>query len=283
MYVPDTAFFLPAEHPASDGDGAAVLRAMPTCHGSWSTQQQHGGVTSAVLTWVLERAARSAGLTDGHLARIAVEFLRPAPVGEIRLRASVVRPGRRVALLRAEMGDGAQTFSTAQAWWRRRASGVVPGSARDDVEPLVAPGEVPAAGPDSDLARLLLRGYMAAVDWRPVTGHLDRPGPCTVWARPRIQLIAGEPISPTQLAMLVTDAGSAVSAVLDFRSRLFSNIDLVVSLLREPAGEWISMRAETMIDDAGGGTTTTVLGDEKGPFGASLHTLFVAPHDSPTA
>jgi len=276
--VLDPAFFLPIEGMPTGADGTTVLRATPSSHGPWSDQQQHGGAASAVLTRALERAAEAAGLTGGHLARIAVEFLRPAPVGDVQVSAEVVRPGRRVALLRAELSDGSRTCAVAQAWWRRSVPGLVPDLGGADVEPLPAPETVASARADSDLARFLFRGYIAALDWRPVAGTLVEPGPCTVWARPHIPLVAGEDISPTQLAMLVADAGSGVSAVLDFRTHLFSNIDLVVSLLRPPAGEWISMRATTSIDNAGGGSTTTVMGDVKGAFGYTLHTLFVAPH-----
>ena len=278
----DPAFFLPVGSPAGGtprGDGGtAVLRATPSSHGPWSDQQQHGGATSAILTRAVEQAAEAAGLTGGQLARIAVDFLRPVPIGDVRIRAEVIRPGRRVALLRAELDDGNRPCAVAQAWWRRSAPGVVPDIGLPGTAPLPAPETVAPAEADSDLGRLLFRGYISAVEWRPVTGGLLEPGPCTAWARPRIPLVQGETISPAQLAMLVADAGSGASAVLDFRTHLFSNIDLVVSLLRQPEGEWISLAAQTTVDNAGGGTTTTVLGDAKGPFGFTLHTLFVAPH-----
>ncbi|WP_083749325.1 thioesterase family protein [Frankia sp. CcI49] len=282
MNTSDQAFFLPVGTvPAGAGAGsadAAVLRATPTSHGPWSERQQHGGATSAVLTRALEQAADEAGLVGGHLARIAVDFLAPVPVGDVQVKAAVVRPGRKVALLRAEVGDGERTWASAQAWWRRVAPGTVPDLGLTQLEPLPAPETVHSAIPDSDIARFLARGYIAAVDWRPVDGHVVEPGPCTVWARPQVPLVAGETISPTQLTMLLADAGSGVSAVLDPRTHLFTNVDLVASLLRQPEGEWISMRATTMVDNAGGGTTTTVLGDVKGTFGQTLHTLFVAPH-----
>lgn len=52
------------------------------------------------------------------------------------------------------------------------------------------------------------------------------------------------------------------------------------TLLRPPSGTWLSLHATTALDDAGGGTTTTLLGDERGRLGVAVQTLFVAPRES---
>ena len=115
--------------------------------------------------------------------------------------------------------------------------------------------------------------------WRYVEGTPEAPGPATVWARPRISLLAGEvEATPTQLIMLLADCASGISAALDFRTHLFTNLDLVVNLLRPPSGTWMSMHAVTSIDSHGGGLCSTELGDEHGPVGTASQTLFVKPH-----
>lgn len=261
----DPAFFLPGQE----------YTATASCHGPWSDAQQHGGPPSALLTRALEGSAPE----GGHLAAVRIDFLRPVPVGPVAVHAEVARGGRQVQLLRAQLAVDGRPAALATGWWRRRSPGLIPAVA-PDAPTLPAPDTLTGAVPDSDLTHALHRGFIAAVEWRYAGGRLEEPGPSTVWARPRIPLLAGEQTSPTQQALMLADAGSGVSAALDFRTHLFTNLDLGVTLLRPPSGTWLSLHATTALDDAGGGTTTTLLGDERGRLGVAVQTLFVAPRES---
>ncbi len=143
------------------------------------------------------------------------------------------------------------------------------------------PEALPPAVADTDLTRFLDRGYIAATEYRYAGGRMEEPGPTTAWWRARVPLVAGEATSPTQRALLAADVASGISSVLDFRTHLFTNVDLVVSLLRPPAGEWLLLHAASAIDGAGGGLTSTTLADTSGTFGTAAATLFVRPHASP--
>jgi hypothetical protein len=77
---------------------------------------------------------------------------------------------------------------------------------------------------------------------------------------------------------VVADGASGLSSALDFRTHLFSNLDLNLSFLRPPEGSWISVDATSSIDAAGGGTAVTRLGDRRGVFGYCMQTLYVEPH-----
>ncbi len=261
---------------ARDGDAFVATAAT---QGPWSTDLQHGGPVAALLTRALEGAAPP----GGHLARVAVDLLRPVPVTSVAVAAQVVRPGRSVALLEAQLqavrseGASPRVLARASAWWRRRAQDVVPAVPLPAV-PVPGPAELPTATPDSDLTRFLHRGYIAATEYRYAAGHLEQPGPTTAWWRARVPLVAGEATSPTQRALLAADVASGTSAALDFRTHLFSNVDLVVDLLRPPRGDWLLLHAATAIDPAGGGLTSTTLADEDGTFGTAAATLFVRPH-----
>jgi acyl-coenzyme A thioesterase PaaI-like protein len=254
--------------------GDDAYEATPLGHGPWSETQEHGGPVSALLTRAMEEIAPA----GGHLTRIAVDFLRPVPVGPVTVATQVIKPGRSAILLEATLICGDGPAMVARGWWRRRIPGLVRAVPLDwpappDVESLT---DQEAEG---DLARFLDRGYVASMQWRYAEGTPEEPGPTKVWARPRIPLVAGEADpSPTQLAMLLADCAAGSSAALDFRTHLFSNLDLVVNLLRPPRGSWISMHAVTSIDPDGGGLCVTRLGDQDGPIGAATQTLFVAPH-----
>jgi acyl-coenzyme A thioesterase PaaI-like protein len=280
FFVPDTLD--PAALPDAGALGVPALRATEASEGPWTAGMQHGGTVCAVLTRALEQTAEAAGLTGGHFARIAVDLLRPVPVGPVPITAEVIRPGRQIALLRAELrdgeGPGSRVLAVANAWWRRRAAGIVDEVVHPDAPTLPDPDTLPTETATNDLNRYLDRGYNAATEWRFAGGRIEDPGATIAWIRPRIPLVPGEQISPAQLLMLIADAASGSSAPLDFRTHLFANIDVVVSSLRPIEGDWVSLHATTAIDGFGGGTTTTVLGDRRGAAAFALNTLFVAPH-----
>jgi len=104
-------------------------------------------------------------------------------------------------------------------------------------------------------------------------GRFLEPGPATVWMRPRVELVEGEPISPLQRTMLAADGGNGVSAPLDWQTHIFINTDLTVHLLRPPEGEWVCLDSVTHVDRLG--MTDTALWDERGRIGRAAQTLLV--------
>ena len=61
-----------------------VFLASALTRGPWHPDHQHAGPPSALICRAIERAAANDGLT--HLARLTVNLLRPAPIGECRRR-----------------------------------------------------------------------------------------------------------------------------------------------------------------------------------------------------
>jgi hypothetical protein len=263
----DEAFYVP--------EGEGRYHSTASTHGPWGPTTQHGGPPSALLVRELEALAPG----GGHLARVAVEFLRPVPVAPVTVRGRALRGGRRVQLFEAELLSNDEPVMRMTAWWRRLAPGTV-----EDVPlattPLPSPDTLQVMQPRAGFAAALSRGYIAAMEMRFADGSLDVPGPARVWMRPRILLLPGERCTPTQLVLLAVDSGSGISGALDFRTHLFINLDLVVSLLRPPVEGWVSMDGITAIDPAGGGVARTVIGDVAGPVGVSMQTLLVELHQS---
>ena len=124
-------------------------------------------------------------------------------------------------------------------------------------------------GPDDEVA------YRDALEWRWIHGRFDQPGPACVWSRLKYPLIAGEETSPLEHLLVMADAASGVSAILDWNAWLFVNVDLGIHLERPPQGEWIAMDARTQIGAAGAGLCTAVLSDELGRVGVSTQSLLV--------
>ena len=116
-----------------------------------------------------------------------------------------------------------------------------------------------------------------AVDIRFVGGRFDRRGPATGWFRLRYPVVAGEEVSPVQRVVAAADFGNGISAELDFRTDLFINPDLTVSLTRPPEGEWVCLDARTRFGSPGIGSAESVLWDERGRIGRSVQNLLVEP------
>jgi hypothetical protein len=250
------------------GTGAFV--ATPATAGPWSAQAQHGGPPSALAARTLELHEPDEGQ---RLARVAVDILRPVPLGKITVRTRTVRPGRRVALLEAVLEADDQEVMHARGWRIAIPDGQVP-----VVGTGPAPPPIPDEGPLSSFRGAHKAGYLQAIDFRFAQGGgFSTPGPAVVWGRPKIPLIPDEEPSPMCRALLIADSGSGVSASLDPLDFLFINVDLTVILPRDPAGEWLLLDAVTTIGDQGTGLAETTLSDVHGPCGTALQTLLVAP------
>jgi hypothetical protein len=257
----------------------ASFRASSATQGPWSRQMQHGGPPSALILREMERLAPA----GGHLARLTVDFLAPVPVAPLTVRTTVLRPGRRVRLLGAEVRAEGRTVLTSRGWWRRQTADLVPEVPDTGADAFPDPDTVPEAPGDDVLSRFLDHGWVRAMEFRSVRGGFTVPGPCRVWVRPRLPLVEGEAPSPTQLAVLVADGSSGLSSALDFRTHLFSNLDLNLSFLRVPEGGWVAVDAATALDAAGGGSTVARLGDRRGVYGYAQQTLYVEPHGGDAA
>ena len=249
--------------------GTDSFVATPATAGPWSAHSQHGGPPSALAARALELHEPDEGQ---RLARVAVDILRPVPVGKITVRARTVRPGRRVALLEAVLEADGQEVLQVRGWRIALPAGQGPSTPAGPPPPPIPAEQPPPAFPGGHTA-----GYLEAVDWRYVAGGFDTPGPASVWARPRIPLIPGEEASPMCRALLLADSGSGVSAALNPVQFLFINVDLTLILPRDPVGEWLLLDAVTTIEGRGTGLAETSVSDVRGRCGTAVQTLLVAP------
>jgi len=90
-------------------------------------------------------------------------------------------------------------------------------------------------------------------------------------------VVDGETPSPVQRVVAAADFGNGISAELDFRTALFINPDLTVSLTRPPEGEWVCVDARTRFGAPGLGTAESVLWDVDGRIGRAVQDLLVEP------
>ncbi|TDC57999.1 thioesterase family protein [Actinomadura sp. KC345] len=250
--------------PLGDGRFAAT----PATAGPWSPGFQHGGPVSGLIGRAFERHGPVPGT---RIARVTVELLGPVPVAVLDISVRVVRPGRRITLLEAEMTHEGRTVVRATAWRIMEAP--------PHLEPVVhapAPPPLPGTTPRfPDWPGVHVGGYLSAMEWRIVHGTFGEPGPGTTWARPRIPLVPGESDTPLVRALTLADSASGIGSQLDLSKWLIINTDLTVALHRDPAGAWLCMAASLDASPGGSALCEASLADASGVFGRAWQTLLV--------
>lgn len=262
----DSAFYEPA--------GQDTYVATASTVGPWSRDAQHGGPPSALAARALERHEPD---DRQRLARVAVDILRPIPVGKLSVRTRTVRPGRRITLAEAVMEADGQEVLHARGWRIERPAGVVPEIVDGaSAAPLPAVGE----GQAPSIFSREPEGYLASIEWRFLPQEPGDPRYAQVmaaWTRPRIPLLPDEEPSAMSRALLVADSGSGVGAALPATEFVFVNVDLTIVLSRDPVGEWLLLEAATAVGSDGTGLAMTRLSDQTRPCGRAWQTLLVAP------
>ena len=253
--------------PTDDGFEATALTIGP-----WDPGFQHAGPPAALLARAVERAGEIDG---GQAVRLAYDIRGPVPVGPVRISTSVLRPGRRIELVEAVLSGADDRPLMRLTAWRMRV--------RDDgATPTDAPPVPVTAGPEEsrpETAAFFTQdvAYHRALDWRFASGSFNALGPATAWTRSTCALVDGEPITPLEHLLVMSDSANGVSASLDWQTDTFANVDLVVSLHRPPRGEWLGMDARTIHGGTGAAQAVAVLFDADGVIGRATQSLFVEP------
>ena len=248
-------------------DGAR-FRSTELTRGPWSAEHQHAGPPSALLACVIERALPPA-MT---IARLTVEILRPVPIAALQVTTRVLRAGKKVQWLSADLlAEDGGLLAQAHAVCIRTTTLTLPVKGDPVADPVAAPADSQAF--DFDFFAWPV-GYHTGMEARLARGTVGK-GPVSMWMRMRQPLIAGETPSPVQRVMIAADSGNGVSQVLDPRKHTFVNPDLTVYLHRPPAGEWVCLDARTIPQERGIGLADTRLLDEQGPIGRSVQSLVI--------
>ncbi len=250
-----------------DGVG---LRATTLTRGPWDPGAQHAGPPAALLGRAFEELPEAA---DFQVCRVTFEILRSIPIAPVEVEARIVRPGRRVQMLEAELRVDGEVLMMARAWRLRTAPVDLPSEAV-----MIPPGPtLPSEpGPTSFFPTGESEGYHTAMEIRFVSGAFTEVGPATAWLRMRHPLVEGEEPRPLQRTLIAADVGNGISAAIDFTRFVFVNVDLTVQLERLPEGEWVCVDAVTLPRSRGNATAESVLSDDRGRLGRALQTLLVA-------
>jgi len=248
-------------------DGPLFLATALT-RGPWSPEHQHAGPPSALLACVIERGLPP----DMAVARMTVEILRPLPIAALKVATRMLRAGKKVQWLSADLStaDGS-VLARAHALCIRTTRLELPVKGDPVADPVASPADSPPFQFDFFRSEV---GYHTGMEGRLARGQVGK-GPVAMWMRMRYPLLPGEVPSPWQRVMIAADSGNGVSQVLDPRRFTFVNPDLTVYLHRPPAGEWVCLDARTIAQERGVGLADTRLLDEQGPIGRSVQSLVI--------
>jgi acyl-coenzyme A thioesterase PaaI-like protein len=252
-------------------------RFVPTeqARGPWDPRALHGGAPAALITDAFERIEPG---SDLRIGRLSFELLRPIPMAPLTLTARIVRPGRRVQELAAELFAGEEPIARASAL-RVQA---VPREACEAAEQ-AAEARADAAMPPpqtgeqrsfslNDSTEAGFAGTAMEMRW---LNDPWRLGPGRVWMHLRHPLLPDRETSPLARLAATADFCNGVSAALPFDRFVFINADLSIHLQRPPHGRWIGLDARTRLHEEGPGLAEGVLHDERGPVGRAFQTLVV--------
>ena len=254
----------PDSEPAAYYEAVGPDRYRSTTHaqGAWSMDQQHMAPVSGLLTHTLQRCSPRPDLA---MSRVTFDILGVIPVGVFTVSARVIRPGRTIELVEAQLLAADRPVVRATAWRLARSDT----TAIAATEPAAIPG--PADAVPFDMTAVWPGGYIRSVECRRVGG--SKPGRSTVWLRPRVQLIDGRSTSVTARLFGLIDTANGLAVRARPEDVLFPNTDLTVHLFRDPVGDWLGLQTEVSFGPDGLGMTASVLHDVNGPIGRSAQTL----------
>lgn len=244
--------------------GAGRYAATTHTQGAWNPREQHMGPVSGILAHALENFQPR---EDLRMARISYDILGLIPDGEFDIVTTMVRPGRTIELIQAELISGGRTAVRATAWRLQRS----------DTSSIKGIEDEPMSGPPEAAAEATLGewpgSYIRSIEIRTLPSHA--PGRGRAWIRPLHPLVA--PGSFSDLARLIgvadTSNGIAVRVDPGPGGYAFPNVDLQLHVYREPHGEWLGIQNSVTFGSDGIGLTSSVLCDLTGPFGRAEQIL----------
>lgn len=248
--------------------GEGSYRSTVHAQGAWNPHEQHMAPATGILVHEMELFAPR---SDMRMARVSLDIYGIIHGGEFEVKTRLLRPGRTIELIEAEMVSQGRTCIVARGWRLTTLDSSVVAASEDasvlnpaELEPFI--GMTPWPG-----------GYIEGLEFRAAAGH--RPGKGVVWMRNNFEMVDGVATSDMVrlLGMIDTANGVAPRVEPGPASWMFPNVDLQIHMYRAPAGEWLGLEAQQTYGADGIGLTSAVLHDVHGPFGRSEQILTVRP------
>jgi hypothetical protein len=248
--------------------GPGRYRSTIHTQGAWNEHEQHMAPATGILAHELELFEPR---SDMRMARLSLDILGIIHAGEFEIRTRMIRPGRTIELIEAEMVCAGRTAIIARAWRLKTHDSTEVAGLEDAA--IAHPEDLPVW----DGMALWPGGYIEQLEFRDEPGH--RLGKGVVWLRNPQQMVHGVPTDDMVrlLGMVDTANGIAPRVAPGPESWMFPNVDLQIHMHRRPTGQWLGIQSRQSYGTDGIGLTSAVLHDVEGPFGRSEQILTVRP------
>ncbi|MCH5642803.1 MULTISPECIES: thioesterase family protein [unclassified Gordonia (in: high G+C Gram-positive bacteria)] len=273
-----SSYYEPIAAPDYEADGHEYYQPTPATLSVWAPEIQHGGPPAGLLMRAMLRCAPD---PDQHFTRVTTEILGPIGLGVNRIRARVLRPGRQITLIGADLEvqqpDGGFRTAAQSVGWRMRLADSAPieriplpalATGPDDVDSVIGVTADESLGVDWGTT-----GFIGTVESARVEGRTgDTPA---VWLRPAIDLVADEPIADLESIFTVLDVANGLGTRLRPDEWTWMNTDTTVHLTAAPRGHWLGIDADMATGRHGFGATFADLYDVDGFIGRSAQTVLL--------
>ncbi len=265
-------------------DEDLTWRPTERARGPWDPEHCHGGPVSAFLARAVE-SFDDGSQVPWQVARLTIELLRPVRVdAPLVVETEVERPGRKISLVAARLLDAdadGREVARVRGLRIRRADVSLPAHPVGEVDDMGAPG----AGRTESLKWSLtddgIAYHRTSCTHRWVMGSFNDAGPCRVWIRLDVPVVAGEPPSGLQRTAAAADFGNGVSGAIPAEQLTYINPDLTIHLARPPLGDWIGLASHSLYgvggESTGMGWAESALYDDAGRVGRSVQSLIIQP------
>lgn len=213
-----------------------------------------------------------------HPARFTVDLLRPVAMAPVDTRSTVVRRGRRLWLVDAELVQAGTVVARARTLFLRRGPQPPDDAWAGAVSMPPLPPD-PAEVGDRTTVLWVFGGTDPTTPTADLSGW-QQGGPKSVWVREITPLVDGVELTPFVRAAIVGDYASSLT---NFGSTglPFINADYTLSLSRLPDGPHLGMAALTHQSHDGISTGVGTVFDHLGPIGSATVTALANPGFSP--
>jgi len=257
-----------------DHEDDDLTRVQPSRYagGPWNPSHQHGGAVAGLLTREMHRIEAPVPM---RLSRITVEMFRGVPMTPLRVETRVLRAGRRIQSVEANLYDKETQVARATGLRVRVDPDMAVLATREEPDPeMPSPPDGPVPRHRAPEGFEMPPGFTHAIDF--LRGEPPKEGvPSSVWARLRCRLVEDEETSPIAMLATMADFASGTGNAMNYMKFSSINPDLTIHVIREPRSEWIGVHGLTRRANDGIGQSTATLYDLEGPVATAHASLLL--------
>ncbi len=241
----------------------AHYRSTIHAQGAWNPHEQHMAPASGIIAAELEQFLPR---SDLRIGRISFDIFGLIAFGDFSITTQIIRTGKTIELIEAEMRANGKTCIVARAWRM----------CIQDTSQIIGIEDQSVHHPESyDAWNGMQRwsgGFIQSISAR--KDRSNRAGKGLVWLNNDLEMIEGQIKSDfVHLIGMVDTANGTVPRQEGEFSWGFPNLDLQIHLYRFPTGKWLGLETVQQYGADGIGLTSSVLHDVQGPFGRSEQIL----------